>query len=119
MIMAGEKTREIRPWPTDHRGQLFIVAPAIDARTREFFSPHLPHGAILGCIDLIDCQPIADTDVTCADDCGGFYKFLFRRPQTLMHPIPIRAGLHIFSADIDATRLHFGPPQPSRPEHLT
>ena len=57
LIAAGIKTREIRQWPTDHRGPLLIVSsrrPVIDGHR---------HGAALCTVEVVGCRPMTPDDV--------------------------------------------------------
>lgn len=58
LIVTGEKRVENRTWATKHRGPLLIHA----GKSREWLGCEDPAsyvmGAIVGVVDLIDCQPI-------------------------------------------------------------
>lgn len=53
-IANGQKTIEVRSWPTRHRGDILICASA---------SPKIePHGVALCIANLIDCRPMTQAD---------------------------------------------------------
>ena len=54
LIAAGDKTIEVRPWPTKYRGPLLIVSakrPAVP-----------PAGCALAVVNLVDCRPMTQAD---------------------------------------------------------
>lgn len=63
LIAAGIKTREIRAWPTDHRGPLLICSSR-----RPVLSGHR-HGMALCVVRVIGCRAMTESDVpfACVD----------------------------------------------------
>jgi len=115
LILSGQKPVEFRCWPTKYRGPLFIASSQTPERDHEFFSPDLPRGAILGCVDLVDCLPLDDAgNILDAADDPDFveFGFILEHPKTLIRPIPVKAVLRIFNVELDASQLKFGPKHP-------
>jgi hypothetical protein len=92
LIAAGVKTREIRQWPTDHRGPLLIVSsrrPVIDGHR---------HGAALCLVDVVGCRRMTRDDLPFAcisDFYPDYYAWELGRVQ-LIEPFPVMGQLRLF-----------------------
>jgi len=61
-ILSGQKSIEVRSWPTRHRGELLIVSCA--ARRGNQYGG--PYGVSLCVATLADCRPMTKRDETAA-----------------------------------------------------
>ena len=92
LIAAGIKTREIRQWPTDHRGPLLIVSsrrPVIDGHR---------HGAALCTVEVVGCRKMTADDVpfACVPHIyHGHYAWVLGRVQ-LIEPFAVLGQLRLF-----------------------
>ena len=101
--MAGLKNIENRRWITTHRGPLWVHAgkatdhtdQATSAR-QELPDGHLPAGAILGWVTVVDVVP--DHPSRWAEH--GYYHWVLSDPVALPEPVPWRGaqGLWNFPA---------------------
>lgn len=99
-IAAGDKTVEVRSWPTRHRGPLLICASA-----RRHGSD--PVGCAICVVDVVDCRPLTRDDLHAAqcddldgDDLDGLYALVLASP----HPVPhvrVRGRLGIWTVPDD------------------
>lgn len=110
LILRGRKTIEVRSWPTNFRGALWIHAglradpPAIN--TERLTSEGLPRGAILGSCDLYDCIPL-DAKAWEALRCNHLVARSFQGPlfawllrgAARCAPIPLVGRLGIMRLD--------------------
>lgn len=93
MIARGEKTIELRTWPTKHRGPLLIVA----SKSPKLYKPNgdaLPTGCAVCIVDVVDCRPAVATDAPaacCAIEPGEF-AWVLRNVREVAHT-PIRGQL--------------------------
>lgn len=105
MLVAGEKTIELRSWPTEHRGDLLICASAADDDV--WFADGderllLPAGAIVGVVHVIDCRPAVDTDKDAAmcDIPVGAYAWVIDPDKSYMtRPDKVLGRLKLFDID--------------------
>jgi hypothetical protein len=107
---------ENRDWPTDVRGTILIHAGLSDKSMTVDYAlryPDLPKGAIVGCVDIVDCFKMGegvhhepndnadDTDIPEAicrkyewienhPHVYGPYCFVFKNPRRFLEPIPYR-----------------------------
>lgn len=75
LIAEGDKTIEVRSWPTTHRGPLLLVASGKDLHVDvEGARYTLPAGIQVCIVDLMDCRPLRKTDLAaaCLDDHPDF-----------------------------------------------
>ena len=92
LIAAGIKTREIRQWPTDHRGPLLIVSsrrPVIDGHR---------HGAALCTVEVVGCRKMTAEDVpfACVPHVyPGHYAWELGRVR-LIEPFAVLGQLRLF-----------------------
>ena len=75
LIAEGDKTIEVRSWPTGYRGPLLLVASGKPLRVDcdgEIFT--LPAGIQVCIADVVDCRLLrkADLVAACLDDVPGF-----------------------------------------------
>lgn len=70
LIASGQKTIEVRSWPTSHRGKLLICASK---------RPHrgLPVGVAVCVVRVMGCRPMtrADAAMACCDFVAGAYAW--------------------------------------------
>ncbi|MEN6356596.1 MAG: ASCH domain-containing protein [Armatimonadota bacterium] len=98
-IASGEKTVELRTWPTKYRGPVLIVSskrPDIE-----------PAGCALAIVDIADCQPMRQEHVASAC-CGQLYPECFAWILTNVQkikPFPMRGSLGLYEVDIDQFSL--------------
>ena len=99
MIARGEKTIEVRSWPTSYRGRLLICAAK---------KPHKddPTGVAVAVADLVDCRPFVTRDESaacCGADAGDFAWSLANvRP---IEPVPVSGALGIFTVEVAVVEL--------------
>ena len=112
-IVAGAKRVENRSRPTQFRGRLFIHAGkktdpagagALAAAGVEL-TGDLPAGAIIGCVDVVDCRAVGDRDLF--DDGGndplatGPYCWILRNPIRFDVPIECNGQLGLWRVPAD------------------
>lgn len=110
-IMFAGKKIENRDWPTSYRGRLAIHAGSSrqsEAPDRVFIEAlgirvpaGLPGGAILGTVDLIDCQPYGDAFSYDPWACGKFC-WILANPRALAEPIPASGKLSLWTCRLPA-----------------
>jgi hypothetical protein len=98
-VLAGLKEEEYRSRPTNHRGPVLIhagrtIPPAEDvADARETWPDidlsALVFGAVLGVVDLVDCQPDPDEE--------GTYVWVLANPRRLSRPLPWTGQVGLFN----------------------
>ena len=92
LIAQGDKTIEVRSWPTKYRGPLLITASAKPAG-------HGPTGCTICLVDLIDCRPMTNADLpaACLDYYyDGDFAWLLTAPRPVEN-LPIKGKLSIWS----------------------
>ena len=94
MIVAGEKTIEVRSWSTAYRGPLLICA----SRYGEGKKDGLPRGVAVGIVEVVDCRPLdPDRDAERAKVFGADGDFAWvlagARP---VEPFPVKGQLGLF-----------------------
>ena len=98
-IARGEKTIEVRSWPTSYRGSLLICAGK---------KPHGsdPAGVAVAVADLVDCRPFVGGDeaaACCGADPGDFAWVLSNvRP---IEPVPVKGALGLFFVSVPIVEL--------------
>jgi hypothetical protein len=99
LIMSGHKGIENRSWPTRHRGLLVIHAgvtteeDALRQYRRLLQRPDdLPHGAILGTVEVVDCVEGARS--RWAEP--GSYHWVLADPRPFRKPIPMKGALKLW-----------------------
>jgi hypothetical protein len=98
-IASGEKTIEVRPWPTSFRGPILIVSSK---------KPNIePAGCALAVVDLVDCKPMRQEHVDAAC-CSKVYPECFAwvlRNVRKILPFPLRGSLGLFEVDVNQIDL--------------
>jgi hypothetical protein len=95
LIVAGQKTIEVRRWATAYRGRLVIVAAARPATS--------PCGVALGVVELVDCRPMRATDEAAAivRRTPGDVAWVVRDPSPLAPPfVRVRGRLGLFPVTV-------------------
>lgn len=117
-LFNASKRIENRDWQTFYRGPLLIHAgKSLDRMGLVEFPDgilvpnieHLPFGAVIGRVELIDCvefQRVAGADPW----AEGPWCWVFRRPQLLDCSVPYRGKPGLFHAELRAEDLVFLPP---------
>lgn len=86
------KDVENRRRRTSHRGRIWVYAASRDPFAPRSFAGEdlpgepLPHGVILGCVELVDCV----TDSNSRWALPGEVHWLLRQPMLLADPVPAR-----------------------------
>lgn len=97
MIAVGEKTIEVRSWPTKYRGPLLVCA----AKRK---CGNLPTGIALAVVDVVDCRPLRKSDSKAAGfsvtDPDGYYAWILSAPRPIK-PIPVLGRLGLFDVDAE------------------
>lgn len=141
LMTLGSKEIETRSWPTNYRGPLLIHAakrlntleeirfwseyPQVYYALEAFESPAgrgtlsvLPHGCLVGIVNLYDCKPAEKIDgirtqkkadpaggLFCENDLGGFargrFGWLCKNAVNFDKPIPYRGYQGFFDVDED------------------
>jgi activating signal cointegrator 1 len=123
---SKRKVHETRRWRCRHRGWLLVHAAkrfekGLDDPLRlildDEFGPcwamDLPTGALIGMVNVVDCQPTQSPsgDAAASDDdreCGDFSpgRFAWKRDEFRLfdQPIPYRGARGIFNAPDHLTR---------------
>ncbi len=100
LIAAGIKTREIRQWPTDHRGPLVVVSsrrPVIEGHR---------HGAALCVVEVVGCRRMVPADVpfACIRDFYPDHYAWELGAVRLVEPFAVVGQLRLFDLDDEAIR---------------
>jgi hypothetical protein len=112
LIADGEKTIEVRSWPTHHRGPLLICSsskPDADHALQDDqgMAIDLPLGMLLAEVDISDCRPLTPDDLhdACRENWSpGLWAWILTNPRHI-DPIPVKGRLGLF--DLPLT-LHAG-----------
>jgi hypothetical protein len=85
LIMTGEKDIEYRSRPVNLRERVYIYAckspgPAEAYEDFEFSPEELPHGVLIGTVEIVDCS-----------GDSGVYEWHLAHPQRLKKPLPVDA----------------------------
>ena len=127
--LSDAKVHETRCWATKYRGPLLVHAakrnPVLvdpgthldDILTDEFgghWGIDLPTGAIIGVVDLVDCQPTEtmtakhrdSDDFWCGDFCPGRFAWKRERYTVFKHPVPYRGRQRIFNIPDEAVDVN-------------
>ena len=107
LIAEGDKTIEVRTWPTAHRGPLLLVAsgrplnvPMDDADSTIYA---LATGMQVCIVDLLDVRPLRSDDLVaaCMDDVrppfdvAGHFAWVLARPRDVA-PTPHKGRLRLY-----------------------
>ncbi len=92
LIAAGIKTREIRQWPTDHRGPLLVVSSR-----RPVLEGHR-HGAALCVVQVTGCRRMTPDDVpfACIREFYPDHYAWELGAVTLIEPFAVLGQLRLF-----------------------
>lgn len=94
-ILSGAKTREHRSWRTDYRGPLLIHAADTTASLGDLAPSDFYFRAILGVVDLVDCQPH-----------GQGFAWILANPRPV-DPINHRGRQGLFNVDVGELASRF------------
>ena len=105
LVAAGIKTREIRQWPTDHRGPLLVVSsrrPVVEGHR---------HGSALCVVQVVGCRRMVPEDVpfACIPDFYPDHYAWELGPVTLIEPFAVLGQLRLFDVSDGLVR----PAQPA------
>jgi hypothetical protein len=122
-IFAGVKRIETRSWATAHRGRLAIAAtlstpppdlrgiePALRSYAAKFAeigimaASDMPHGAVIGTVDLIDCRVITHelidrtklSEIEWGIWVPGRFAWYFDNIVAFKTPVPCRGGQRLW-----------------------
>jgi hypothetical protein len=123
----GIKLHETRHWFTTHRGPLLVhaaktmcaavepdLAEILEQRYGSRWAKELPRGALIGCVELVACQPtvfiactVDDRELACGNWSPGRYAWRAQQAYQFCEPIPYkgRQGFFDVPADIVAAAL--------------
>lgn len=90
LVSRGEKTVELRSWPTKHRGPMLICAGA-RAWSDEAVATlgDGPRGVALCVVDVVDCRPATEADREAAGVGGrvatldGLFAWVLANPRPI------------------------------------
>ena len=109
-IADGFKTIETRTWPTNHRGELLIVASLKpDKAMLDWFLSQTPHiesqieyGKAIAVVDLVDCRLMTDADADAAlcDVYKGMWSWVFENVRPI-EPFPVRGQLGLYEVEYE------------------
>lgn len=109
LIASGEKSLEIRSWPTKYRGPLLIAASAAPSRSEDARRHPMPArermGILVCVVDLVDVRPAVRAD---ARLCGGFdpsgeWAWVLEAPRRVQ-PVQYKGTLGIREVDAQTLR---------------
>ena len=121
LLVMGIKTVEGRSWYTAHRGRLWIASTAKPAEKEEVklveqqyrsmcdhfieFPESYPSGALLGCVDIVDCvtQDEYQKMDTEKSESGSEFVFICENPMELLVKVPVKGKHKIWKLD---TKMH-------------
>jgi hypothetical protein len=127
-IVRGDKTVDVRTWRVRYRGPLAVHASKArrDGRCRILgFDPDaLDYGALVGTVELIDIEPLADEaayealrgeHLLDAPFPGSpCYAWRLANPGRFEAPIPYRGRMRLFEVDVGQDDALSSPPAPRR-----
>jgi hypothetical protein len=116
LLVLGARRLEVRSWHTARRGRLAIHAslalpPDADARCTApeargalraagvLDLAHLPRGAVVGTVELLDCvgvEELSEPERALVAGRPGQWAFLFARPRLWPRPVRARGRLGVF-----------------------
>lgn len=93
-IIRGEKTLEIRSWPTKVRGDVLLCAsasPKIDG---------LPVGQALCIAEIVNCRPFGkkDAEKACCKYEPGYFAWELSNIR-IIKPFPVKGKLNFYQVD--------------------
>eukprot|EP00112_Aurelia_sp_Birch-Aquarium-sp1_P004748 Seg154.6 transcript_id=Seg154.6/GoldUCD/mRNA.D3Y31 product="Activating signal cointegrator 1" protein_id=Seg154.6/GoldUCD/D3Y31 len=123
LLVMGIKTVEGRSWYTPHRGRLWIASTAklpdqqqiqfVQDQYKALYDGHVefpenyPPGALLGCVDVVDCvnqeeYQKMDGDTT---ESGSEFVFVCENPLELLIKVPVKGKHKIWKLETQIHRL--------------
>lgn len=114
-IATGEKTLEIRSWPTRHRGPVLICVSgrpdrqamaAASASRLAGDGRHLPAGVMLCIVDVVGCRPMTaeDAKAACTEFIPGHFAWELANVRAVK-PVPIKGRLMLFTVPDEMIQL--------------
>lgn len=103
MIAEGEKTIEVRSWPTKHRGALLVCA---SQKRDAGATKEQPVGVALVVVDLVECRTLepADAGPACIVYRPGVFAWVVRVLYAV-EQVPVRGRLGLFESPLTIKRL--------------
>ncbi len=125
LVVLGQKQYETRSWKTPYRGLLAIHASKsvpgwakrlcqtdpmfVSVLGTYWAAKPLPLGAIIGTVQLVDCEPITDEmeyfllakERAFGDWAPGRYAWKLENPRALPEPIPCKGSLGLWRLPTD------------------
>lgn len=108
LIVSGQKTVELRSWPTNHRGDVVIHASRrVDEAAVSYFGfdvEQWPTGVALGVVQLVDVVTWTRQDLMLrhwahrnwGPYAHGLRGFVFAAPRILTRPVEIKGARGLF-----------------------
>lgn len=93
LIASGQKSIEVRSWPTKYRGPLVICASKSPKLS------DLPTGCAVCVVDVIDCRPITHDDASaacCGVDPEREFAWVLSSPRVIPSLPTVSGRLGIF-----------------------
>jgi hypothetical protein len=106
LIAAGEKTVEVRTWPTNYRGEIVIHASSRPAAGMAEEATGMPLGALVCTVEIIDCRPLEMGDVDAAllpedwqpNECKGMFAWVLQNPREVVE-VPMKGKPNLWNID--------------------
>ena len=123
LLVMGIKTVEGRSWYTAHRGRLWIASTAKSPEKDEIsyveqqyktmydhfveFPESYPSGALLGCVDIVDCVTQDEYQKMDGDrsESGSEFVFICENPMELLIKVPVKGKHKIWKLDARTHKL--------------
>lgn len=98
LIACGEKTIELRSWPTKYRGPILVISGAKPWKPK-WESPE-PLGKTICLVELFECRLAnkKDADAACFEPPKNWFSWILKNPQPVKN-IPIKGRLGLYSPD--------------------
>lgn len=105
-IATGQKTIEVRSWPTKHRGEIVIHASSRPEPGMAEVTAGMPLGALICTVEITDCRPLEMADVGAAllpedwrpGDCTGMFAWVLANPREVAG-VPMKGKLNLWHID--------------------
>ena len=93
LIASGEKTIEVRSWPTNHRGPLLICATKLPREP--------PCGCMVALVDVASCRPMvkADEHTALSHYEPGQFAWILQNARPVPNH-PVSGKLRLFHCDL-------------------
>ena len=123
LLVMGIKTVEGRSWYSAHRGRLWIASTAKPPEKEEIeyveqqykdmyerfieFPENYPSGALLGCVDVVDCVSQEEHQKMDGDrsESGSEFVFICENPMELLVKVPVKGKHKIWKLDPKVHKL--------------